>query len=243
VNFAIVNESTQKELDTVTVGNIAAAVQLQCQTDYAALWGADKGTRCYVVPSENAANPGDTLIVLLDNADQAGALGYHDVTPAGRPYARIFCETILANQGTTTQGANSVSVCVSHEALETLGDAFCNGYADNGDGSLQVAQELADPVEGSSYTINGISVSDFLAPAWFDPADTKGPWDRMGVLRGPMTVDAQGYVISRAPGGAAQATFGARYPTWKREAKGLHGSRTRRRVHVAEVPTNPEPRG
>jgi hypothetical protein len=58
--------------------------------------------------------------VLLDNTDKAEAMAYHDVTPAGRPYASVFCKDILTNGGTWSDGANSVSTAASHEVVELL---------------------------------------------------------------------------------------------------------------------------
>jgi hypothetical protein len=249
VNFALINQSTEKTLTDDVLTTIARTVSTQVAKDYCPAWQTAPSVM-YVVASEAQAAKGDCVVALLDNADQAGALGYHDTTPQGRPYARIFVATIMSNQGTLTTGPNSVSVCVSHEVLEALGDPYCNGYSDNSDGSTQFCQELCDPVESSAYVIDGVSVSDFLLPCWFDPSDKTGPWDKLGVLEGPMTVAQDGYVISRAPGAQAQATFGETYPIWKIATKQAEGSRTNKRTrkpvddpsgHFLVAPTHPPP--
>ena len=229
-SFALVNQSTETSLTPEVCTAIAAAVQTQIVRDYGSLWQAGPAPVRFCTAESDAA-PADTLIVLLDDADQQGALGYHDLTPAGRPYARIFVKTILANGGSLTAGPNSVSVCVSHEALEVLGDPYCNCYADSP--VAQYAWELCDPVEGDSYQVNGVSVSDFVGPRWFDPEDKGGPWDMLSVLRGPMSLAPNGYVIQRSPGGQATAVFGDLYPSWKRDQKVALGSRFRRRRKVA----------
>jgi hypothetical protein len=53
--------------------------------------------------------------MLLDDADAADALGYHDLDKHGRPYARVFVNPILENDGTWLRGATSVSATVSHD--------------------------------------------------------------------------------------------------------------------------------
>jgi hypothetical protein len=226
--FAIVNESSESKLTPDIVTSIAAAIQTQIVRDYASLWQAAPVT-VRSIAHESDALPGEWIIFLLDSADVANALGYHATSPGGRPYARVFVRPVLDNGGSIVTGAVSVSCAASHEALEALGDPYCNGYSDSASGAVQFAQELADPVEGSAYDVNGVSVSDFVGPRWFDPQDTEGPWDMMGVLHGPMTIDPAGYVISRPPGGSATSTFGLDVPTWKKAQKLLPGSRFRKR--------------
>jgi len=36
-------------------------------------------------------------MVFLDNADQPGALAYHDLTPDGLPLAKVFVKTTVDN--------------------------------------------------------------------------------------------------------------------------------------------------
>lgn len=108
---------------------------------------------------------GAQLILLRNKSDQAGALAYHDETPAGAKVSIVFIETLLAAGLSWTSGA-------SHEALEMRGDESCNRYADNGNGDYY-ALEVADPVESDSYTIDAVDVSDFVFPAWFDPQAPK----------------------------------------------------------------------
>src|SRR5512143_905110 len=36
-------------------------------------------------------------MVFLDDADQAGALAYHDLTPAGLPISKVFVRTTIQN--------------------------------------------------------------------------------------------------------------------------------------------------
>jgi hypothetical protein len=159
-------------------------------------------------------------VVLFDTSDQADALAYHDVTPKGRPYASVFCKTILDNDGTWTKGANSVSAATSHEVVELLADPVCNRYAVNAGGD-EFALETADATENDSYDIEGIAVSNFLYPSYFNPfakATRRNKLDHMGVVEGPFSLRPGGYTI-RHRGGRDTTVWGDEYPTWKRAAK------------------------
>jgi hypothetical protein len=156
------------------------------------------------------------VIAVLDNADQAGALGYHATQPDGRPFARIFVEPILANGGQYLHGSLSLSVTISHEILETIGDPFCNWWCDGLDGK-QYALELCDPVEGDSYEIDGVAVSNFVGPRWF--SDGNGPYDWMGNVHGPCAMSPGGYMIVRYPGGEPSQVFGEAFPEWQKPLK------------------------
>ena len=57
----------------------------------------------------------------MDDSDQAGALGYHDLTSAGLPMGKVFARTDLQNNLSWT-------VTVSHELLEILGDPMINTH-------------------------------------------------------------------------------------------------------------------
>jgi hypothetical protein len=58
-------------------------------------------------------------MVFLDNADQPGALAYHDLTPGGLPLSKVFVKTTLAD-------GELVSVSASHELVEMLVDPAIN---------------------------------------------------------------------------------------------------------------------
>ena len=73
------------------------------------------------------------------------------------------------------------TVVLSHEILEMLADPYivtAPRYA----GSTLV--EVCDPVEFVPYTIDGVAVSDFVLPSWFQPR-SQGPFDLQHVTRFP----------------------------------------------------------
>lgn len=225
MKIALLSESANPTLDRGTLERIASAVSRQLYEDYADLWEA-RGSDVFVVGALHEVPQGACIVAILDDADQAGALGYHDTTPDGRPYARVFLGPILADGGTFTQGPISLSVTVSHEVLEIVGDPYVNWWADMPGGN-QLAQELCDPVEGDSYEIGDVSVSNFVGPRYF--SNGPGPYDRLGLLGLPWTMTAGGYMIVRGPDGEIQQVFGAAYPEWKKAGKEHAAARTARR--------------
>jgi hypothetical protein len=59
-------------------------------------------------------------------------------------------------------------------------------------GAYVYALEVADPVEASSYTIDGIEVSNFVTPNWFR-LGAPGPYDYLNKLSAPTTALDGGY--------------------------------------------------
>ncbi len=187
--IAVVNQSTMLSNDHV--GSWVPALQRQLTRDFAPIWGVDG-----VVISIGASQvqPFHWVLGVFDSADQANALGYHDLTPQGKPVMKVFVKESIA------AGVEPSSVA-SHEMLETGADPFLESVAvlDNGDGTGTVYPiEVADPVEGDRYQIYGIWVSNFVTPWWFGgqrPAGAK--YDFMGKLSGPLMMTAGGYFSSQ----------------------------------------------
>lgn len=220
-------------VDASSLGNsrpdmmrIAAALELQLYQHYAPFWQSS-GVPVDVFGSLADVPEDASPLVVLDDADTAGALGYHTLTPDGRPYGKAFLAPLLANGGTLTQGPNSLSVTLSHEALEMVGDPYTTFWGDANDGT-ETALELCDAVEGDAYEVNGISVSNFLGPRWFRPGP--GPYDWLGRLQAPFTMTEGGYMIVRSASGDIRQVFGATYPEWKKASKSFAAARTQRRV-------------
>lgn len=164
-------------------------------------------------------------LVILDNADVAGALGYHDVGPDGKPYSRIFADTVLQNGGTLDQGADSLSAVASHELVEMLGDPGANRWASDAQGILW-AYERSDATQGDSYPAkNGIALANFVLDEYFNPWAVHGSrLDFLGLIDKPFAIRPGGYAIRQA-GGRISQVFGEEVPDWKQAPKGP-GSRT-----------------
>lgn len=176
--------------------------------------------------------PGSWVFNVLDDSDQANALGWHTEDQGGLVYGRIFAKPVLDNGGDVLTKPLSVASVASHEVLETLVDPNVNLWADDGKGTLY-ALEVGDPVESDAYPIGvgrtPVTVSNFVTPAWFDAQAPLGArYDWMGKLTKPFQLSAGGYVV-RMTAGTVSQTFGQNYPDWRRATKDADTSRAARR--------------
>lgn len=233
-SISVVNQSAH--LTKIEGINMAAAVSLQLKRDARPVWG----------PMPSVVAVAKTLVgsircTISDTPDIPDAGGYHDEDENG-PYIKVF---------NLDRGARGTDLTLSHECLELALDAPANRWADNGHGS-DVAFELCDAVEGDIYEIDGVQVSNFVLPAWFDPQASSGArFDRLGLLKAPFTMTPQGYMILRTePGKVSQVfarhaimhpgcdvrevpdtnmhlVFGKDYPEHKKRAKIIKAARRR----------------
>lgn len=162
VSIAVINESTV--VSDAQVRPWVPALQSQVTDNFAPVWGADADLT--FVPKAQPPAADAWQLVILDDSDQAGALGYHDLTSAGLPLAKIFAKS-------DQQAGSSISVTCSHELLEMLGDPMIDTtvlFQDNQGNVAAFAFEACDACEADTYgyQINGVLVSDFAYPSWFD---------------------------------------------------------------------------
>jgi hypothetical protein len=120
-----------------------------------------------------------------------GAAGIHE-DENGQPFALI----------TASSSLDTRSLTASHEAFEMLVDPFGNRVIagdspkpDQGRASFLV--EVCDPSEAAdyAYSVNGILVSDFYTPNYFDPVTSPGVrYSFTGALTEPRQVLPGGYL-------------------------------------------------
>ncbi|HWA43787.1 MAG TPA: hypothetical protein VHA10_11290 [Hypericibacter adhaerens] len=136
----------------------------------------------------------DWQMLFIDDTAQAVAEGDHDLAKHGVPYSKIFVKATLAD-------GELVSVVASHELFEMMIDPIANLWAQakNGD---EYAYEMCDPVEEDTFLVDGIQISNFLYPTWFEPfAHPKGTkFDHLGLLTRPFSMRKTGYVTKKAKG-------------------------------------------
>lgn len=163
IKIAVINESTViKDAD---VPAVVDALQSQVHDHFAPAWGVDADLS--IVPKGVKPPAGTWWLVLLDDADQAGVLGYHDVTSDGLPLGKIFARTTKLDGGEWT-------VTASHELLEMLGDPEINltvfVQKGNQNAGRLYAYEVCDACEDDKfgYKIGDVLVSDFVYPSWFE---------------------------------------------------------------------------
>jgi hypothetical protein len=155
-----------KNLSTVVTDDELAgalpAFQKQVSQDFAGTWGIDANLKLF---KKTEKVPADAwLLGVFNDADQAGALGYHDLTKSGQPLGKVFARTTLDEGGKWT-------VTFSHELLEMLADPNINLCAFDEEARRLYAYEVCDAVEADvlGYVIDGVTVSDFVLPGWFEP--------------------------------------------------------------------------
>src|SRR5205823_5839900 len=160
-------------------------------------------------------------IVFLEDADVADALAYHDLTPDGLPISKVFVKT-------TIDDGELVSVSASHELVEMLVDPAINMMTTGPDPKTIYAYEMADPVEALSFNVNGIQMSDFIYPAYFENFHKPGSvqFDHLNKVKKPFQILSGGYQIIFKSGKWSQV-FGS-------EAKKKSFAREDRRGHRSE---------
>lgn len=227
--IAVVNESPR--LSSQDAQRAVDACSKQLIYHAGPVWGKTAHV-VILYPTETHVPAGADLIVFLDNADQAGALGYHDETPGGRPYGKIFVADCLKD-------AIPPSSCLSHEVLELFVNPTCCGWEWDGNQKMY-AREVGDPVENDWYVIMAhdgtpVEVSNFVWPSWFDPQATPGSrFDQMRNVTAPFTMTPRGYVIVMQASQESQqfnrpeCIFGSEYPEGKKAGKNFAASRTQR---------------
>jgi hypothetical protein len=234
IRLAIVNLSKRISPDQAL--KMVKAIGVQVCHDFDPYWN-----RSEPVMRVCAAGPvpaGHWPIYLMDAPDTEGALGYH-AEARNRVFGKVFVDPVMAAGGSILGdpgdlAAPSVSSALSHEVLELLADPWTTFWVD-GPGlpqGNQYALEVADPVEADSYFINGVAVSNFVTPQWFDmqTGADDGRYDFLGRLKEPFAMTAGGYLIVRAPAGQEQQVFAADYPEWRRAGKAHPLARTARRA-------------
>lgn len=140
--------------------------------------------------------------VVADDADQAGALGYHEVTRHGHPIGFTFAKTGRA-------AGSAVSGTLSHELWEMLGDPYIDRVVVAPDGRRWDV-ENADAVEADEFAIHfpmpsgpEVLISDFVFPSYFVFGAVEGvAYDYRGLLTKPIPeMLPGGYLAYQEPNG------------------------------------------
>jgi hypothetical protein len=224
--ISVINESTV--VTNAEVTPVVAALQQQVTNDFRPIWGID--AELTIIPQGTQPPTGTWWLVILDDSDQAGALGYHDLTPDGMPIGKVFAASDL-------KFGASWSVTASHELLEMLADPNINltVFVQNANttGTLY-AYEVCDACEDDSfgYQINGVTLSDFVYPSWFESFRAQGSvqFDRMNRIQSPLELLSGGYigVFNVADGSGWQQQTAEKHPL-NQKHRGHVGSRRERR--------------
>ncbi len=187
--LALISESSQ--VGNTEVAQIAAAIQKQITRDFTPIWNVPATISSFGkledVPSDYWS------IIVKDNIGVDGAAGIH-LDRNGQPYALVL-------------PSEATSLTCSHEVIEMLVDPFGNRLVASQ--SLKVDQgrvnylvEACDPSEAYEfgYQINGMQVSDFYTPNFFDPVYAPSVrYSFTGCITKPRQVLEGGYISWMIP--------------------------------------------
>lgn len=226
ISIAIQNASTVVS-DTEAAAAVVA-LQTQVTRDFAPIWGITASL--VYIPKGHAPPSSSWVLAILDNSDEAGALGYHDITSSGKPLGKIFAKT-------DQQYHLSWTVTASHELFEMLVDPWVNLTVFNQTAAARgrlFAYEVCDACEDDTfgYQINSVLLSDFVTPAWFEgwraPGSTK--FDYGNHITAPFQLLNGGYIsyFDVRTGSGWQQLLADKTPTMKSRAP--VGSRRERRI-------------
>jgi hypothetical protein len=160
---AVLNQSAAVSDDEVR--KVVAALQKQLDRDFAPAWGID--AELTFVAKGDEPEPGSWWLVIEDEGQYPGVLGYHNVTPEGLPQVRI---SVTAAR----QGFLAWTMAASHDLMEMLVDPQVNltvlELGSSGTHGRLYMREVCDPVSNvqMAYEIDGVVVSNFVYPAWFE---------------------------------------------------------------------------
>lgn len=177
------------------------AFQTAVSRDLAKYWHIDA-----VLTTDPAqAASADMTLAVSDDADQPGALGYHDVGLDGRPYGKVFARTGAAYN-------ESWQLTFTHELFEMLVDPWINRFSIWNHRTWLV--EVGDPCESGfyAYAINGVVISDFITPSWygagFGSGKSKAPLDFTKKLKRAGQIGKHGYASYQKADGTWGQVFG-----------------------------------
>src|SRR5207247_6748592 len=144
--------------------------------------------------------------------------------PDGMPQSKVFVQTTLDNH-------DLVSVSASDELVEMLVDPAINIMTTGPDPKVMYAYESADPVEALSFKVDGIPMTDFVYPAYFEvfrkPSSAR--FDRMNKVKRPFQILPGGYQIIFRNGKWSDVTGSkTKAKAFRSERRELHRSALRK---------------
>ena len=177
--------------DPGDVSRVGAALQRQATRDFGPVWGVRATVDAF--PRLEDVPLGYWPMIVATDINTPGAAGVHE-DKNGQPFALI-------------EMSDSWSLTASHEMLEMLADPFGKRVIPGkspkrNQGRVEFLVEVCDPCEASqfAYTVNGILVSDFYTPHYFDPVQTDSTrYSFTGALKKPRQVLRGGYLSWHDP--------------------------------------------
>jgi hypothetical protein len=205
------------DISTRNMMRVAAAIQKQLTRDYLPIWGTAATVDAFdhIVAVPNDYRP---VVLFRDPSELAGRLEF----AIGERRAALLSEQFSAEaiaglhlNAFTRQPfalvlANDTwPVTASHEVLEMVTDPYGNrlrAAAHPLDSYRRVRHllEVCDPCQAVWYPVNGIPVSDFYTPKFFDPVRSEGVrYSFTGEVTRPLQPLKGGYITWLDPDDSA----------------------------------------
>jgi hypothetical protein len=187
-------DKTEKISPTL-MQSAAAALNLQVTRDLPQFWNVP-ATVIYLQSASQI--PAGVWPVFLVKKLPPGQGGSH-MDRHNQPYAKV-----IANPG-----SEEWTIDASHEVLEMLVDPYgnrlqnstsieiVNGNIQDGASQFGYLVEACDPCEADqyAYSIQGIALSDFITPRFYDPVATPGTrYSFTGAIKAPRQILPGGYI-------------------------------------------------
>jgi hypothetical protein len=183
------------EIDAGLLQSAAAALNIQVTRDLTQFWSVQASVSYLPSPKKI---PAGVWPVFLVKSLPPGEGGFH-MDKHNQPYAEVIASAT----------SEEWTIDASHETLEMLVDPYGNrlqnstsieiqkGKIEDGTGEFAYLVEACDPCEADkySYAIQGIAVSDFLTPHFYDPLETTGTrYSFTGAIKAPRQILPGGYI-------------------------------------------------
>ncbi len=186
---------TTGEVDNQEMAAVAAALNVQVTRDLPQYWPVNASVA--YLPDHRVIPQGVWPVQIVKSLPP-GEGGFH-MTRHNQPYAKVIY----------TPGSHEWTLDASHETIEMLVDPNGNRLQTStsieiqgdeirdGTGRFEYLVEACDPCEtdDSSYQIDGIRVSDFITPHFYDPHPTPGVrYSFNGTITRPRQILKGGYI-------------------------------------------------
>jgi hypothetical protein len=187
---------TTGKLDAELVSSVAAALNVQVTRDLPQFWSVQATVTS--LPNAKKAPAGVWPVNLVPSLPP-GEGGVH-MDMHNQPYAKVIA----------TPTDDSWTIDASHELIEMLVDPYGNrlqssaaiqiqpnGTIVEGTGQFNYLVEACDPCEANNYaySVQGVAVSDFITPHFYDPVTTAGTrYSFGGNIKAPRQILPGGYI-------------------------------------------------
>jgi hypothetical protein len=183
------------QIDPELIQSVAAALTIQVTRDLPQFWNVQANVTH--LPKATKIPVGVWPVFLVKSLPP-GEGGFH-LDKHNQPYAEIIA----------APNSDEWTIDASHETIEMLVDPsgnrlqnstsieINNGKIQDGTGEFAYLVEACDPCEADNYVypIQGVAVSDFITPHFYDPIVTTGTrYSFTGAIKAPRQILPGGYI-------------------------------------------------